>query len=352
MESELNRNMLTNLAGITGTGYASAYDRAMQQFNTEQDREAAAQTAANTYGLAGLTKQAELGGIERGIEQAGIEADRMQFEEERDFPFKQVQYMQSLLQGLPVAAQSYSYMQPSQLSSRCYLVRAASKELFDLFTGGGPVAILQPRNISAAPCSVRINYRGTPMAIDQEIQSKVDAYRSNPQQLMQRYQQNQQLVDLLALQKLKSEKEAAARDMQLQMQQQPQTIKQQREAELLNMTKQEMMQQTQGVMQQRQAQQQKNMQQVAQQGLGALANQRPAAPQGAPQGATHAAYGDWRHRVVSARRVCKWSYLRRMVADVTQLSAVVRVCRNRFLAGRTTSTAFGVGLWAKRPSDG
>jgi hypothetical protein len=65
----------------------------------EQDREAAAQTAANTYGLAGLTKQAELGGIERGIEQSGIEADRMQFEEERDFPYKQVQYMQSLLQG-------------------------------------------------------------------------------------------------------------------------------------------------------------------------------------------------------------------------------------------------------------
>jgi hypothetical protein len=117
MESELNRNLLTNLAGITGTGYASAYDRAMQQFNTEQDREAAAQTAANTYGLAGLTKQAELGGIERGIEQAGIDADRMQFEEERDFPYKQVQYMQSLLQNLPIAAQSYSYMQPSQLSS-------------------------------------------------------------------------------------------------------------------------------------------------------------------------------------------------------------------------------------------
>jgi hypothetical protein len=122
------------------------------------------------------------------------------------------------------------------------------------------------------------------MAIDQEIQRKVDAYRGNPQQLMQRYQQNQQLVDLLALQKLKSEKEAAARDMQLQMQQQPQTIKQQREAELLGMTKQEMMQQTQGVLQQRQAQQQQNMQQVAQQGLGALTNQRPAAPQPAPQG--------------------------------------------------------------------
>ena len=136
MESELNRNLLTNLAGITGTGYASAYDRAMQQFNTEQDRQAAAQTAANTYGLAGLTKQAELGGVQRGIEQAGIEADRMQFEEERDFPYKQVQYMQSLLQGLPVAAQSYSYMQPSQLS-QVLSGAGGIQELFDLFTGGG-----------------------------------------------------------------------------------------------------------------------------------------------------------------------------------------------------------------------
>jgi hypothetical protein len=134
MESELNRNLLTNLAGITGTGYASAYDRAMQQFNTEQDRQAAAQTAANTYGLAGLTKQAELGGIERGIEQAGIEADRMQFEEERDFPYKQVQYMQSLLQGLPVAAQSYSYMQPSELSNLMQTTGGIGR-LFDILSG-------------------------------------------------------------------------------------------------------------------------------------------------------------------------------------------------------------------------
>lgn len=120
--------------------------------------------------------------------------------------------------------------------------------------------------------------------IDQEIQAKVDAYRGNPQALQQRYAQNQQLVDLLALQKLKSEKDAAAREMQMQMQQQPQTIKQQREAELLNMTKQEMVQQTQGILQQRQAEQQKNMQQVAQGGIGALAGQRQAAPQQAPQG--------------------------------------------------------------------
>jgi len=134
MESELNRNLLQNLSGITGTGYATAYDKAMQQFNTEQGRGLEAQTAANQYGLAALQKQADLGATARNIEQAGIEADRQQFEEERDFPYKQVQYMQSLLQGLPIAAQSYSYMQPSQLSS--VLSGAGGiTELLDIITG-------------------------------------------------------------------------------------------------------------------------------------------------------------------------------------------------------------------------
>jgi len=104
------------------------------------------------------------------------------------------------------------------------------------------------------------------MAIDQEIQRKVDAYRSNPAALQQRYQQNQQLIDLLALQKLKSEKDAAAKEMQMQMASDPQTIKQQRERELLDRTKQDMVQQQAGIMQMAQQRQQKNMQQVAKQG--------------------------------------------------------------------------------------
>ena len=115
--------------------------------------------------------------------------------------------------------------------------------------------------------------------IDQQIQTKVDAYRNNPGALQQRYQQNQELLDLLALQKLKSEKDAAARDIQMQMAQDPQTIKQQRERELVDRTKQDMAQQTAGIMQQRQAQQQKNMQQVAKQGAAS-----PQAVQGIQQG--------------------------------------------------------------------
>ena len=116
MESELNRNLGQNVAAITGQGYQDAYTQAMNQFNTEQGRQQTAQDAANRYGLEALASQANLGAQERAIQQEGITADLAQFEEERDFPYKQVQYQQSLLQGLPIAAQQRSYQEESNLS--------------------------------------------------------------------------------------------------------------------------------------------------------------------------------------------------------------------------------------------
>jgi hypothetical protein len=111
------------------------------------------------------------------------------------------------------------------------------------------------------------------MGIDQEIQRRMDAYRGNPQGLQQRYQMSQQLLDLLALQKLKAEKDAVARQMQAQMQQTPGTVAQQMEQEMVGRTKQEMAQQVGGVMQQQARQQQQNMARAAQSGIGALAPQ-------------------------------------------------------------------------------
>ena len=117
MESENQRNLLQNLSGITGKGYQDAYSQAMNQFNVEQGRGQTAQDAANQYGLAALQKQGEAGQVQRDIEQQGITADMKEFETQREFPYKQVQYQQSLLQGLPLAAQTYSYSQPSALSN-------------------------------------------------------------------------------------------------------------------------------------------------------------------------------------------------------------------------------------------
>lgn len=117
MESEMDRNLTRNLADITGRGYQDAFTAAQNQFNTEEARRMAATGQAQQYGLAGLGAQLGAGGTQRGIESEGISADIKQFEEERDYPYKQVQYMQSLLQGLPLATQSYSYQEPSGLSS-------------------------------------------------------------------------------------------------------------------------------------------------------------------------------------------------------------------------------------------
>lgn len=101
--------------------------------------------------------------------------------------------------------------------------------------------------------------------ITQDVQQRIDAYRGNPQALMQRYQQSQQLIDLLALQKIKSEKEAAAREMQLKMAQaQPDmpTVAEQREQEVMDLTRQEVAQRVGQVAQQQAQQQQKAMQQM------------------------------------------------------------------------------------------
>ena len=133
LDAENQRALQANLAGITGQGYANAYNQALGQFNTEQDRGMTAQDKINQYGMTGIGALADMGGVQRGIEGEGITADRLQFEEERDFPYKQVQYMQSLLQGLPLASQSVNYEQPGflqQLSTGASDVEGFLSSLF------------------------------------------------------------------------------------------------------------------------------------------------------------------------------------------------------------------------------
>ena len=116
--------------------------------------------------------------------------------------------------------------------------------------------------------------------IDKLIEQKANAYRENPQALQKRYSQNQELMDLLAMQKLKSEKETAARDMALQADQTPGTIAEQYEQQLVSMNKNEMANQVAGVLGQKQKQAQQR-----QQAMGITPQQRPQQrPQGAPQG--------------------------------------------------------------------
>lgn len=106
--------------------------------------------------------------------------------------------------------------------------------------------------------------------IDQTIQNKADAYKDKPEELQQQYAVKQDLLDLLALQRIKSEKEAAAREMQLQMAEQqaqqggPMPVKNTLEREVTEMTKKEMAQQVGGLAQEQERRKQAGLQQLMQ----------------------------------------------------------------------------------------
>jgi len=104
------------------------------------------------------------------------------------------------------------------------------------------------------------------LGIDQEIESRKDAYRGNPQQLQKRYSQNKQLVDLLALQQMKSDQEAVKRNQALKANQNAGTVAERLEAEVLDGYKQKQaakIADTRGVLQNKQNTQNKNMQRMA-----------------------------------------------------------------------------------------
>jgi len=93
INAENNRNLMMEQNKTVGQGYANAYDKAMQQYNTEQGQ---------AKGLAEL--MAQQGASQRGIEQEGITADLNEFNAQRDYPQKMLQFQQSMLQGLPIQA--------------------------------------------------------------------------------------------------------------------------------------------------------------------------------------------------------------------------------------------------------
>jgi hypothetical protein len=174
MESEGNRNLMGKQNEMLTQGYSNAFDKAAQNFQSDQARNlqaqqmgeqsrqfgagqglSAAQSAAQ-YGLAGqqlgeqsrqfganqglqslntalqaANAQGQLGGLQnqsnlsnlqaqlgagntqRAMEQQGLDAQKAQFEEARNNPYKMLQFQQSMLSGLPITGQSYNMSQPS-----------------------------------------------------------------------------------------------------------------------------------------------------------------------------------------------------------------------------------------------
>ena len=115
------------------------------------------------------------------------------------------------------------------------------------------------------------------MAIDQDVRQTMDAYRGNPGALQKQYALDKDLIKLLALSKLKEEKDDAARQLTLSQQGQPGTIASQMGAEARERTVGEVTKQVSGVKAEQLKLQQRNMQQMA----GGIPGARPGGPQGA-----------------------------------------------------------------------
>jgi hypothetical protein len=90
-------------------------EREREQFNEQERRRIAAEEADRRFGLSALRDMRAAGQEQRGIEQEGITADYLQFQQEQQYPYEQLQFMQSMLQGLPITATSRAYIEPSSL---------------------------------------------------------------------------------------------------------------------------------------------------------------------------------------------------------------------------------------------
>ena len=125
--------------------------------------------------------------------------------------------------------------------------------------------------------------------IDKALQDRVNTYGTNPAALQKRYQQSQKLIDLLALQQVKSDMQNAKNNIMNSMQNNPNTIAAQRQNEVLGMAKQNVsdkIQQTAGALGNKQRQQQSQMKKLMQlanklgpRGISSLLNRQQARPQ-------------------------------------------------------------------------
>lgn len=159
MESELNRNLMDKQNQMLTQGYTTAYDKALNAFNQDQTRTLQADTtnernlqvegsqnltdAANAaqYGISGINTNMntyssliDAANVDRGIQSEAIAADYAQWQQEQEDPYKKLQFQQSLLNGLPIAARDTNFQDLTMLQEVIGSAGGLS-ELFEMLFG-------------------------------------------------------------------------------------------------------------------------------------------------------------------------------------------------------------------------
>lgn len=86
MQNAANTDLLQELNKTIGTGYSTAYDKAVAQFNKEQEQ------GKGIYDLL-----ASAGKTQRDIEAEGVAADYKEFERQRDYPKESLRFMREMI---------------------------------------------------------------------------------------------------------------------------------------------------------------------------------------------------------------------------------------------------------------
>ena len=167
-ENERNRNM--GLQSIYGQGLNTAYTNAQNQYNQNLQNQLAgygmANQAAGQLGQLGQNQytqnmginqlQAQYGGQQQALQQQGLTQAYTDFQNQQNYPYKQLGFMSDLIRGLPLGQQSTKsvYEPPGSISGQIaglgmgalgisqlgkFATGAAEGGLMDSYADGGEV---------------------------------------------------------------------------------------------------------------------------------------------------------------------------------------------------------------------
>lgn len=245
-ENERNRNIALNQ--IQAQGSQSAYDKAMQSMQygstlglqglqtglqgvntqlagTSQGLQGVqGAVGAGQYGLAGLgaTNQAaatlgslgqtqfgqeqainqaqlQAGAMQQALQQKGLDTAYGQYQQQLQYPYQQLSYMQGIYQGLPLAQQAQSmYQNPSAISQAAGLGTAAYGA-YKMFNSEG--GAIKPKNMADG---------GITQLFDVGGQVKSDLYKMEPEELQAYIQESSSPIAKKMAMQILAEKKALA----------------------------------------------------------------------------------------------------------------------------------------------
>lgn len=160
-ENERNRNMA--LQNIVGQGYNQAFQNAQQQYNqslgTQLQGLGLANTAAGQLGQLGSQQfqqgmdinklQSGYGAMQQAQQQQGLDIAYQDFQNQRNYPYKQLGYMSDLLRGTPTGSSSVTnmYAPPPNVAGQIAGLGIGAMGLSKFMAEGGSVD--DPQNIEA-----------------------------------------------------------------------------------------------------------------------------------------------------------------------------------------------------------